>query len=150
MKVVVRSHLAVPPDIAFFSLRMSRTLVFVAQPVVSYHAAGDLPPVWRLGETYNLRPCLRGRSQGDHYVTFTRIDDVALEMETSEHGGYIKRWDHHMSMRQAPDGGTIYTDTIEIEAGWRTWFVCLFAKRFYQHRHRRWQELVTKFNTAKS
>ena len=37
---------------------------------------------------------------------------------------------------------TGYTDEVEIHAGWKTPFVCLWAKLFYAHRQRKWIRLL--------
>jgi hypothetical protein len=57
------------------------------------------------------------------------------------HSRLIPRWDH-LIIIEAVEGGTRYTDRVEIEAGWRTPFVWLFARLFYGHRQRRWRQLV--------
>lgn len=63
------------------------------------------------------------------------------------HSRLIPRWDHLITI-EAFGNGTRYTDRVEIEAGWRTLFTCLFARLFYAHRQRRWRKLVAQGDFA--
>ncbi|MCP2040530.1 ligand-binding SRPBCC domain-containing protein [Neisseria sp. HSC-16F19] len=53
----------------------------------------------------------------------------------------IRRWRHTITI--VPQGqGCLYRDTVEIDAGILTGLVGMFAKAFYRHRQKRWQQLV--------
>lgn len=59
-------------------------------------------------------------------------------------GGVARRWDHLITLRARPDGRCDYRDEVEVEAGWMTPVVALFARAFYAHRQRRWRRLVRR------
>jgi hypothetical protein len=76
--------------------------------------------------------------QRGHRMFIERLDPQARIIQSRESGNGIKRWDHTLSV-QPCDGGTVWTDTVVIDAGWRTPFVARFAAFVYgrRHRHRR-------------
>jgi len=49
---------------------------------------------------------------------------------------------HTIRLERIDSGHTRYTDEVEIGAGWKTPFVCLWAKLFYAHRQRKWVRLL--------
>ncbi len=58
------------------------------------------------------------------------------------HGALIKLWDHMVEV--SPEGsGSRYLDRITVDAGLLTPLIALFARRFYQHRQKRWRRLVS-------
>jgi hypothetical protein len=76
--------------------------------------------------------------QRGHCMFIERLDPQARIIQSRESGNGIKRWDHTLSV-QPGDSGTVWTDTVVIDAGWRTAFVARFAAFVYarRHRHRR-------------
>ncbi|MFC7046060.1 hypothetical protein ACFQH6_12130 [Halobacteriaceae archaeon GCM10025711] len=57
-------------------------------------------------------------------------------------GQIVSTWDHLITIRETPDGKTVYTDEVEIDAGVLTLFVWLFSNVFYRYRQARWRRLV--------
>jgi hypothetical protein len=57
------------------------------------------------------------------------------------HSPLIAKWDHWITVAPDPNGGTRYSDEVEISAGALTPFVWAFAHIFYWHRQRRWRGL---------
>jgi hypothetical protein len=53
-------------------------------------------------------------------------------------------WNHNISFREVGPGKVSYADEIEIQAGWLTPAIWLFAHLFYRHRQRRWKVLLKK------
>jgi hypothetical protein len=73
--------------------------------------------------------------QRGHRMFIERLDPQARIIQSRESGNGIKRWDHTLSVE--PDGaGALWTDTVVIDAGWRTPFVARFAAFVYVRRHR--------------
>ncbi|HUR47928.1 MAG TPA: hypothetical protein VMY88_00155 [Acidimicrobiales bacterium] len=60
---------------------------------------------------------------GPHTIFCERIDSGARTIQTRESGPRVRRWDHQMRVRPSPDGRTLYSDEIIIEAGWLTGLV---------------------------
>lgn len=76
-------------------------------------------------------------------ISFPSAAPGCFALRDNGHSRLIPRWDHLITI-EAADGGTRYTDRVEIEADWRTPFVWLFARLFYAHRQRRWRRLVAQ------
>lgn len=56
-------------------------------------------------------------------------------LQSREHGGMIKRWDHTLSV--VPENGKArWRDAIIIDAGWNTRGAALFGSYMYKRRHR--------------
>jgi transglutaminase-like putative cysteine protease len=69
--------------------------------------------------------------------------DVRL-LRDDGRGQLATTWDHSIRVEPAADGGTQYTDTVEVRAGLLTLVVWVFAQAFYRHRQRRWRALVQR------
>ena len=69
------------------------------------------------------------------------MDDGIYTHEGNEH---VPVWNHRIVLNGLPDNRCIYTDIVEIDAGWKTLFVFLWAKCFYTHRQKRWIKLLKK------
>lgn len=73
--------------------------------------------------------------QTGHSMHIERLDPEARVIQSRERGNGIRRWDHTLSVQ--PDGAmTRWTDTVVLDAGWRTPFVAAFAAYMYRRRHR--------------
>ena len=79
-----------------------------------------------------------------HSLKFERIDDVRMELATSESGGVISVWNHLIEVEEESSVSCRYSDKVEIKAGLLTPFVWLFAQLFYRFRQRRWRLLAKK------
>lgn len=55
---------------------------------------------------------------------------------------YVPTWNHRILLKPLGEKESQYTDVVEIYAGWKTPFVCLWAKIFYSHRHKKWLKLL--------
>ncbi len=63
---------------------------------------------------------------------------------TNETNTYVPVWNHEIILEKLDENTTKYTDIVEIEAGWKTVFVCVGAKCFYGHRQRKWRKSLIK------
>lgn len=125
----------------------SKLLQYVASPIVAFVPVSP--------------PALPERWEDGMYVVGLRLFgfiplglqtiDISVPSRSSSHielrdNGYsslISKWDHLITIRSA-EGGCIYSDRLEVEAGVLTPFVWAFAWLFYRHRQRRWLRLVSK------
>jgi len=149
MLLHVASLLPCPPDLVWNEVQHISRLREIAWPLVSFHdAPGEkLPESWTEGQLVRFRSFLFGLIPlGTRKLKFERIDRSAGEMLTRESDQLCSRWDHCIRVRPLPDGQTKYSDTVEIDAGWLTPFVWLFARWFYRHRQRRWQEIAQRLS----
>jgi hypothetical protein len=67
--------------------------------------------------------------------------DTHIELRDNGYGSLISKWDHLIAIRSS-DGGCVYSDRVEVQAGLLTPCVWAFAWLFYRHRQSRWQRLV--------
>jgi hypothetical protein len=77
-----------------------------------------------------------------HEIWIVTVDEGARRIETTEHGGAVKTWNHVLSVDPAGPGRSRYSDTIEIEAGPLTRLVWVYAHLFYRYRQWRWRRLA--------
>ena len=78
-----------------------------------------------------------------HTMLIERLDKGQRIIQSREHGKGIARWDHTLSIQPAAHG-CVWTDTVIINAGWRTPFVARFAAWMYARRHRRRKALSVR------
>lgn len=77
---------------------------------------------------------------GIHTIHIVRFDeDVIASREGNKH---VPVWNHTITMEMMDDAHTRYTDEVELDAGWKTIFVRLWAKGFYAHRQRKWVRML--------
>ena len=122
-----------------------RSLQFVASPILRFEPAeqGGLPAEWRVGPTYLLKLYLLGVIPfGRHTIQLLEIDEDENTIISRESGSVARVWNHTISFRESGPGVVTYTDRIEIDAGWLTPVIWLFAQVFYRHRQRRWKVLL--------
>jgi hypothetical protein len=147
MRVVVQSVLPNCAEIIWKEVLTSRLLVEVTAPLVAIRPVDheSLPDRWTAGTTVRVRSYLFGIVPlGTRALRFERIDPMAREIQTRESDPLVRRWDHLISIRPADNGCCQYCDQIEIEAGWLTAGVWLFAQWFYRHRQRRWKAVAKR------
>jgi hypothetical protein len=58
-----------------------------------------------------------------------------------ERNRHVPVWNHAITVEDV-GGATRYTDSVEVCAGAKTPFICLWANRFYRHRQKKWRELL--------
>ena len=76
-----------------------------------------------------------------------RLDPAARIIQSREHNASVSQWDHTLSV-QPDKGGTIWTDTILIDAPRGAWATARFARFVYKrrHKHRRALAITTHIN----
>jgi hypothetical protein len=79
---------------------------------------------------------------GRHTIQLVRIDKETNTIVSQESGRLARTWNHTISFREVAQNVVSYTDEIEIQAGWLTPAIWLFAQLFYRHRQRRWKVLL--------
>ena len=149
MKVCVESILECSADHAWSEVQTSRLLLEVMWPVLRFlpPQGTTFPLRWEQGTTILGRSFLLGFVPlGLHNIHFERVDPRRRQIQTREHDRLVRRWDHLISIDEAQAGRCRYSDEIEIEAGWLTWLVWLFAQCFYRHRQRRWRQIARRIS----
>jgi hypothetical protein len=90
------------------------------------------------GETYVVDITLFGLFPVTaHTMYVEQLDSAARELQSRERHKGVTAWDHHLSVQPDGNGGCMWTDTVEIAAGWQTPMVARFAAYTYRYRHRK-------------
>jgi hypothetical protein len=152
MRVYLQSRLSCSAKQAWDEVQLSRLLREVAWPVIRFAAvsADDFPERWQTGMTVLCRSYLFGLIPlGVRTLHFELVDGERMRIQTRERDPLVRRWDHVIHVRptsgdNADDEQAIYSDEIEIDAGFLTPLVWLFAQCFYRHRQRRWRRVAAR------
>jgi hypothetical protein len=133
--VIIEAHYDADADAVFASaLRFSE--MAEAMSGLAVYAGLPADGTTREGDTICVDVTFWGwfRQKG-HRMFIERLDPAARVIQSRETGNGIRRWDHNLSVQ--PDGaGSCWTDTVVIDAGWRTSVVARFARFVYLRRHR--------------
>ena len=130
-------------DAVFQKLRQLGTLQAVAAPYATFEPVQDAATAWEVGSTSAYRFRLFGFIPfGTLTIHIVRFDpDGVRSREGNEH---VPVWNHEIILRPLDGGHTEYTDRVEIHAGWKTFFIWLWAEAFYAHRQRKWIRLLRR------
>jgi len=128
-------------DDVFRKLQQLETLQYIAGPYATFEPVGDDAHIWTVGSTSSYRLRLFGVIPfGTHTIHIVRFDPESISSrEGNEH---VPVWNHDILMELIDSKRTRYTDRVEIQAGWKTVFICLWANAFYAHRQRKWIKLL--------
>ncbi|MBR1750829.1 MAG: hypothetical protein IJ740_08120 [Ruminococcus sp.] len=130
-------------EVVFKKLQQLKTLQYIAKPYATFEPIGNAVQSWTVGSTSSYRFRLFGLIPfGTHTIHIVRFDPARVSSrEGNEH---VPVWNHDIMMKQLDSSHTRYTDRVEINAGWKTVFVWLWANAFYSHRQKKWIRLLSK------
>lgn len=98
--------------------------------------SGDESPA-REGQTLISNVTLFGFMKTKNYAMhIERLDHDRLVLQSREHGGAIKQWDHRLSVTQIGEIAR-WTDDITIDAGLLTFGAARFGTYVYSYRHKK-------------
>lgn len=132
---------------AWANVQRPALLKYVAKGKIRFRPlAGTFPPRWQEGDTVATRMRLWGVIPfgGVHYLYLERIDPATTTIATREWDRAAKVWNHCIRLTALDEHTTRYEDEIIIYAGRWTGLITGFAKRFYRHRQKRWQQVARK------
>ena len=132
-----------PRDVVFQKLQRPETLQTIAKPYAAFEPVDNATAVWTAGGMSSWRMRLFGFIPfGTHTIRIVCFDPERISSrEGNEH---VPVWNHDIHLVPIDENHTEYTDRVEIKAGWKTIFICLWAKAFYAHRQRKWIRLLRK------
>jgi hypothetical protein len=151
MRLVITSLLPCRLERAWGEVLTSRLLLEVSTPLAAIRPlpGEELPRRWSAGQTVRCRVHLFGVIPlGTRSLHFERIDPSAHEVQTRESDRLVRRWDHLIHIEAAGPGQCRYRDEIDLDAGWLTPKVWLFAWWFYRHRQRRWLAVARRLEAG--
>ena len=146
MKMIVKKTSFFPATRSkvFALLQRFDTLVYIAKPYAEFKSIdGQTKLVWEVGRSFSFHVKLFGFiTLGVHTINFKEfsLDNIY----TNEGDPFCP-----IILKETTDGKTEYTDEVEIEAGWKTPFVYLWAKAFFSHRQKRWIRLLNQLSEVK-
>lgn len=141
----INTQFACSPHELWERIMTPASLRFVTFPLLGFTPlhADELGREWQVGVPYHLKLYLLNFIPlGRHTIELTKIDPATRTIESRESGQLIRVWNHTISFQPTAPGTIIYTDQIEIQAGFLTAVIWLFAQLFYRYRQRRWKILL--------
>ncbi len=128
-------------DSVFQKLQQLETLQLIAKPFATFEPVGETVSTWEVGSTSAYQFRLFGLiPYGTHTIHILRFDPDGVS--SREGNVHVPVWNHEISLAEKDESHTLYTDRVEIRAGWKTVFIWLWANAFYAHRQRKWIRLL--------
>ncbi len=127
----------------FKRLQKLKTLQYIAWPMAAFTPVnGNHELIWKEGTESSYRFKLFGVIPfGIHTIKVIHFG-VKQGIFTNESNMHVPVWNHRILIEKMDEGNTRYTDIVDIEAGWKTVFIYLWAVCFYSHRQKRWKRLL--------
>lgn len=146
-KLTVSSAIPMHIDSVWNNVKTSDLLIYVTKGYTKLKPKdGAFPKFWTEGDTVFTKSRIFGFLPfgGTRSLYFETISDSERIIQTREWDKKAKVWDHKISLEQTDENTTLYTDEIVIYGGKMTGLITSFAKRFYKHRQKRWQNVATE------
>lgn len=148
MQLNLATDLNMPAARATGLVRTTALLVHVAAPLQTFEPIDPpaFPIDWTTG-AYLVRLRFLGLIPiGTQWIDISfPVDPQApagsFRLRDNGRGDIVSRWDHLIRIEPLDDNRCRCRDTVDIDAGVLTPFVCAFAWVFYRHRQRRWRAL---------
>jgi hypothetical protein len=142
MKVIKTSVFPASKEEVFCKLQKLSLLQYIAKPYATFTPVGEPISIWKAGTSSAYKLRLFGFIPfGTHKINVISFD-IDNGIYTNEGNEFVPVWNHRIELKELPDKRCQYSDVVEIDAGWKTLFVYLWAKCFYAHRQRRWIKLL--------
>ena len=144
-KLTVSSMIPMGVDAVWHKVKTSAALVFVARGMVTFQPSGGrFPDAWQEGTTVTTRMRLYGiiPMGGLHSLHFESVDNENKVLQTRESDASAKVWDHRISLKANGTDSTFYQDEVIIYGGALTGLITFWARLFYIHRQKRWQQIA--------
>lgn len=143
MRVIRSSVFPATKKTVFRRLQQLKTLQYIAYPYATFTPLdGNNEMVWEKGVITSFEFKLFGIiPYGTHNIKVLRFD-IDEGIYTKESNSHVPVWNHRIILKQLPNGKCRYTDIVDIEAGWKTVFIYLWACCFYAHRQKKWVDLL--------
>ncbi len=120
------------------------SLAEVAHPYMSFSPVNeDNNFIWEGGKDYLFKIKLFTIIPfGVHKIRLIEVNEDRIY--SNEGNKNVPIWNHEIILREISDNETEYSDIVEIHAGWKTFFVYLWANLFYAHRQRKWIKIFKR------
>ena len=148
MKVSRSTIIDIPSDVVWSEVQTARLLVHIAWPLMRFVPVGDETlEHFKPGGRYQVKLRMFGMLPfGKQWIVASihepETGQWPKRLRDNGYSALIEKWDHWITIAPNADGGTHYSDNVEISAGILTPFIWAFAQVFYRHRQRRWRGLA--------
>lgn len=131
--------------VVFEKLKELKTLQHIAYPYAAFSPKnGKNDMQWKEGETFTFDFKLFGFIPfGTHTIKVKEFSETQFSIYTNESNTYVPIWNHRIYLTSINSNSTVYTDEVEINAGWKTVFIYWWANCFYAHRQKKWVKLLS-------
>lgn len=147
MKVNISSRFPITPELLWQELLQSKSLLYVAHPVVKFQPKqGAFPAQWTPG-VYSAKMLLYGLIPiGSQDIVISFPVENQFVLRDNGRGELVKVWDHWITVLPHPDDNwqTLYTDEVTVKAGLLTPFIYVFAALFYLWRQYLWRGWINQ------
>ena len=132
-------------DEIFRRLQKLKTLQYIAHPYATFKSVDDTEKLtWQEDSAFAFHFKLFALIPfGVHTIKVIQFD-MEKGIYTQEGNKHVPVWNHKITLEEIDENTTKYTDIVEIQAGWKTLFVYLWANCFYAHRQRKWKRLLKR------
>lgn len=132
-------------DEIFRRLQKLKTLQYIAHPYATFKSVDDTEELtWQEDSAFAFHFKLFALIPfGVHTIKVIQFD-IEKGIYTQEGNKHVPVWNHKIILEKIDENTTKYTDIVEIQAGWKTIFVYLWANSFYAHRQRKWKRLLKR------
>jgi hypothetical protein len=143
MVVRVSTELEIPAERAWETVKKVSTLRYITRGVLGFRPLGEVSETIAAGDVIRVRLLFfHVIPAWKHEIRIVGVGEEARRIETMEHGGSVRRWNHVITVEPAGELRSRYTDRIDLDAGQLTSLVAAYAKVFYRYRQRRWRKLA--------
>lgn len=148
MIIIKTSIFPASKEKVFGKLQRLELLQQIAKPYATFSPVDERITVWEPGKSSAYKLKLIGIIPfGTHTINVLSFDKEA-GIYTHEGNEHVPVWNHRIVLNGLPDNRCVYTDIVEMHAGWKTLFIYLWAKCFYAHRQKRWIKLLNKTDNS--
>lgn len=132
-------------DEIFRRLQKLKTLQYIAHPYATFKSVDNTEELtWQEDSAFAFHFKLFALIPfGVHTIKVIQFD-IEKGIYTQEGNKHVPIWNHKIILEKINENTTKYTDIVEIQAGWKTLFVYLWANCFYAHRQRKWKRLLKR------
>jgi hypothetical protein len=144
--MIVRSAtlLAAPANKVWQTLLKQDTFLHITRGMLGFTGTAHWPATFDQGaDTKTRLVFFHILPAWSHTMKLVEVDSERYVLRSEELGGPIRRWDHHILIGSVEANRCLYTDKIDIDAGWLTIAVWAWANLFYRYRQMRWRKLAS-------
>jgi hypothetical protein len=151
MKVSRSTHIALEPETVWAEVQTAGLLQHIAWPLVRFIPVDEAAfESFQPGGRYQVKLRLFGMIPfGTQWIVSSLHEADGTQwpkrLRDDGYSALISKWDHWITVAPDKDGGTRYSDEVDVSAGALTPFIWAFAQIFYWHRQRRWRGLAKSF-----